>query len=63
MIFTAITINFRPDVTQQCAISYRGVYYDITRVDTFEGYKDNLHLYATIKQKQPSASDVYPYPG
>ena len=55
------TVNYRPDISQKCAVSYKGVFYDITRVDTFEGYKDNLHLYATIKQNQPSEDIILPY--
>ena len=39
-------IGWRDDVTTRHIIRFRGVEYDITRVDTFEGYKQNLTLYA-----------------
>ena len=39
-------INWRDDITTWHIIRFRGVDYDITRVDTFEGYKQDLTLYA-----------------
>ena len=39
-------INWRDDITTAHVIRYKGVDYDITRVDTFEGYKSDLMLYA-----------------
>ena len=39
-------INWRDDITTRHIIRYKGVLYDITRVDTFEGYKNDLTLYA-----------------
>lgn len=39
-------INWHDDITTAHAIRYKGVLYDITRVDTFEGYKQDLTLYA-----------------
>lgn len=39
-------INWRDDITTRHIIRYKGVDYDITRVDTFEGYKQDLTLYA-----------------
>lgn len=39
-------INWRDDITTRHIIRFRGVDYDITRVDTFEGYKQDLTLYA-----------------
>ena len=39
-------INWRGDITTRHIIRFRGVEYDITRVDTFEGYKQDLTLYA-----------------
>ena len=38
-------ISYRPDISTTHIIRYKGVYYDITRVDVFEGYKGNLTLY------------------
>ena len=39
-------INWRDDITPRHIVRYKGVDYDITRVDTFEGYKQDLTLYA-----------------
>jgi len=39
-------IKWRDDITTAHVIRYKGVLYDITRVDTFEGYKSDLTLYA-----------------
>ena len=43
-------INWRDDITTANVIRYNGVDYDITRVDTFEGYKSDLTLYAKRRQ-------------
>jgi len=42
-------INWRDDITTAQVIRYKGVDYDITRVDTFEGYKEDLTLYAKLR--------------
>jgi hypothetical protein len=48
------TINYCADVTAaETFISYKGVFYNITRVDTFDGYKDDLKLYAARLATQP----------
>ena len=39
-------INWRDDITTRHIVRYKNVDYDITRVDTFEGYKNDLTLYA-----------------
>ena len=39
-------IGYRADITTRHIVRFRGVDYDITRVDTFEGYKSDLTLYA-----------------
>ncbi|MCL2105790.1 MAG: phage head closure protein [Oscillospiraceae bacterium] len=39
-------INWRRDITTRHVVRYGEVLYDITRVDTFEGYRGNLSLYA-----------------
>jgi SPP1 family predicted phage head-tail adaptor len=38
-------INWRDDITTRHVVRFRGVLYDITRVDTFEGYKEDVTLY------------------
>ena len=43
-------INWRDDITTRHIVRYKGVDYDITRVDTFEGYKQDLTLYAKRKR-------------
>ena len=46
------TINYRTDLTTACVVRYRGVLYDITRIDTFEGYKEDLTLYCSRLARQ-----------
>lgn len=43
------TINWRDDVDSACVIRFRGVLYDVTRVDTFEGYREDLTVYARVR--------------
>ena len=38
-------INYHPDITTENVILYKGVQYNIVRVDVFEGYKSDLTLY------------------
>ena len=38
-------INWRADVTARHVVRYNGGLYDITRVDCFEGYKEDLGVY------------------
>ena len=42
-------INYRTDITTAHVIKYNGIQYEITRIDTFEGYKEDLTLYANRK--------------
>lgn len=39
-------INWRDDITSANMIKYKGRYYNIKRVDTYEGYKQDLKIYA-----------------
>ena len=43
-------INWRADITTRHVIRYNGGLYDITRVDTFEGYKRDLTVYAKRRE-------------
>ena len=43
------TVNYRDDITTAHVVRYRGVLYDITRIDTFEGYKDDITLYCKLR--------------
>lgn len=40
-------INWRNDITDSMVIKYNGLFYGIRRIDTFEGYKNDLQIYAT----------------
>ena len=46
------TINYRADITTAHVVQYKGVLYDITRIDTFEGYKEDLTLYCSRLARQ-----------
>jgi len=54
------TINWRPDVEALMCVVYKGKWYQIKRVDAFEGYKDDLRLYVA-SMTAPKAGDVIPY--
>jgi SPP1 family predicted phage head-tail adaptor len=43
------TINYRADLTTALVVRFKGVLYDITRVDVFEGYKGDITLYCKLK--------------
>jgi SPP1 family predicted phage head-tail adaptor len=43
------TVNYRNDVTSGHVVRYNGVLYDIIRVDVFEGYKNDITLYAKVR--------------
>ena len=43
-------VNYRTDLTTANVIRYNGKTYNITRIDTFEGYKQDLTLYCTLKK-------------
>ena len=42
-------VNYRTDLTPANIIRYNGRLYNITRIDTFEGYKQDLKLYCKRK--------------
>lgn len=58
-------VNWRADLDLSAAATYFIVYkkswYDIQRVDTFEGYKEDVQLYAN-STRTPSGT-IAPYPG
>jgi SPP1 family predicted phage head-tail adaptor len=39
------TVNWRGDLTTDCVVRFRGVLYDVVRVDVFEGRKEDVSLY------------------
>lgn len=56
------TINWRGDITTTMQILYKGNWYAITRIDTFEGYKSDLKVYVKTTTA-PNAADILPYEG
>ena len=44
-------INYRTDITTAHDIKYNGIQNEITRIDTFEGYKSDLTIYCKRKSK------------
>ena len=44
------TVNYNPEITNTRVIRYNGVLYDITRGDTFEGYKEDITLYCCRRE-------------
>jgi len=51
-------VNWRKDITARHFIEYKGVFYNIKRIDTFEGYKEDLKIYADLHATQPKAEDI-----
>ncbi len=45
-------INWRDDVTTANVVRYRGVLYDITRVDCFEGYRGEVGIYCRLSREK-----------
>ena len=41
-----------------CYVRYKDIFYKITRIDTYEGYKDDLKLYASLYASQPGAGSI-----
>lgn len=55
-------VNWRQDViTLSHYIKYKGLFYTITRVDTYEGYKDTIKIYAVQMKIQPKSEEILPY--
>lgn len=57
------TVQWRDDISADMQILYKGQWYVITRVDTFEGYKTDLKLYvkSAIGGYIPNPEDILPY--
>lgn len=45
-------VNYRTDLATANLIRYNGRLYNITRIDTFEGYKQDLALYCSCRARQ-----------
>jgi SPP1 family predicted phage head-tail adaptor len=59
------TVNWRRDIKPGMLIYYRETWYVIDRVDTFEGYKEDLKLLAkeAAQSEIPPADEIVPYGG
>ncbi len=54
------TVNWRSDIKALMHIVYKGVWYEIKRVDAYEGYKDELKLFV-VRTHTPKDEDILPY--
>lgn len=59
-------INWRKDLSKaeaagDLSLEYNGCWYSIKRIDTFEGYKEDLQLYGKLEQRPPDAGEILPY--
>ena len=46
------TINYRTDLTNEMMIEYGSKFYEVIRVDDYEGYKDDLNIYCKLAADQ-----------
>lgn len=57
-------VNWREDLKPNSAgvafVVYKGRWYDVGRIDTFEGYKEDIKLYAKTASK-PKDSEIVAY--
>lgn len=57
-------VNHRTDVTTEMLVEYGGKFYDIKRIDNYEGYTDDISLYCKLSNDQdievtePDAAEV-----
>ena len=60
------TVNWRSDLevleADKLYISYNGLWYHLTRIDTYEDYKKDIYLYATAGSTKAPGS-LLPYDG
>ena len=47
------TVNHRTDVTTEMLVEYGGKFYDIKRIDNYEGYTDDLSLIHISEPTRP----------
>lgn len=56
------SVNWRADLTTENCLSlfieHKGAWYDVTRVDTYEGYKSDIRLYAKTMRSVPDQSPM-----
>lgn len=61
---TLFEINWRSDVIPlEHFVEYQGTFYEIKRIDTYEGYKDVIKITASEVMSQPDSDNVFPYDG
>lgn len=46
---TLFVVNWRSDINQGNAILYKERWYDVVRVDVFEGYKEDLQVFGQAR--------------
>ncbi len=61
-------VNWRQDLASPKAsiglyIEYNGYWYDVKRIDTFEGYKQDLQVYGKLEISPPKEESISPYVG
>lgn len=56
-------INWRSGIENYMKILYKGEWFDITRIDTFEDYKQDLKIYAKTSKGggNPNDENIFPY--
>ena len=59
---TLFAVNWRDDLNPaNCFVMYKDIFYNITRIDTYEGYKDDLKLYGAKLASQPKPGEIMEY--
>lgn len=56
-------VNYRPDINHKMMIRYKDDLYRITRIDTFEGYKEDILISGTIlpdDEKEEIWANIHP---
>lgn len=60
------TVNWRDDLTMdrsgQLYVSYKGIWYDVKRIDTYEGNKSDISIYAK-SSRRPEQENIMEYKG
>lgn len=58
-------VNWREDLTMDQVrwlyVEYNGRWYDVQRIDTYEGYKREIQIFAKSMPQRPPTSAIKPY--
>lgn len=56
-------VNWRNDLSPSLLVLYRGNWYNIVRIDTYEGYRADLKLFvkSALGGEIPGQGDIRPY--